>query len=76
MQGLNLIKLAADLTAGNITASAIEELYGDNILSVVLQLSGAGVAGVVTNSILDKIEEETGIVSDVGGLIDDVFSIF
>lgn len=76
MQGLNLIKLAADLSAGNITADAIEELYGDNILSVVLQLSGAAVATAVTNSILDKIDEETGLVSDLGGLVDDVFSIF
>lgn len=76
MDGLKIIKLAADLSAGSITAAMIEEKYGPNILSAVLSIAGMSVAGIVTNSVIDFVDKETGIFSDAGSLIDDVFSIF
>ena len=76
MDGKNIVKLAVDLAAGSITTDIIREQYGDNVLTTVLAV-GAGLGGgAVTNSVLDIIDDHTGIVSDVGNLIDDVFDIF
>lgn len=76
MDGADIIKLAASLAAGSITADAISEHYGDGVLGAVLGLIGGGVAGTITNSVLGAVDRETDIVSDVGSLVDDVFSIF
>ena len=76
MDGKDIIKLAADLSAGSITAAAIKETYGEGILSTVAAIAGGSMAGVVTNSLIDVVDRETGIVSDLGSLVDDVFSIF
>ena len=76
MEGVDIIKLAADLAVGTITADAISELYGDGILGAVLAITGGGIAGTLTNSALNAIDRETGIVSDLGSLVDDIFSIF
>jgi hypothetical protein len=76
MDGKDIIKLAADLSAGSITAAAIKETYGEGILSTVAALAGGSIASVVTNSLIDVVDRETGIVSDLGSLVDDVFSIF
>lgn len=76
MDGKDIIKLAADLSVGTITAAAIHEQYGDGILSAVLSIAGGAVAGAVTNAALNMLDRETGIVSDIGSVVDDVFSIF
>ena len=76
MDGKDIIKLAADFSAGSITAAAIKETYGEGILSTVAAIAGGSIAGVVTNSLIDVVDRETGIVSDLGSLVDDVFSIF
>lgn len=76
MTGKEIIKLAADLAAGSITADIIKEQYGDGVLSSVLAIGGGIGAGIVTNAALDLLDKETGIVSDVGSLIDDVIDLF
>jgi hypothetical protein len=76
MNGKDIVKLSADLAAGSITADFIKEKYGDTVLSTVLGV-GAGIGvGMLTNKALDVLDRETGIVSDVGGLIDDVLDLF
>lgn len=76
MDGKDIVKLAASFAAGAVTASYIEEQYGDGVLGMVLALAGGSIAGGTTNTLLDVVDRETGIVSDIGGLVDDVFSIF
>ena len=76
MQGVDIVKLAADFAAGSITADAIHEVYGDGILSSVLAIAGGGVAGATTNYLLDALDRETGIVSDLGSAVDDILDIF
>ncbi len=76
MDGKQIIKLAADLAAGGITADAIKEHYGEGVLSSVLAISGGLVAGVAVNTALDVLDSHTGIVSDVGGVVDDVIGTF
>lgn len=76
MAGKDLVTLAADLAAGYITADFIKEQYGDSILTEVLSF-GAGVGvGIATQKLLEVVDNETGIVSDLGSLVDDVFDIF
>jgi len=72
MQGKDIVKLAADLGAGAITEHAIQAKYGSAVLALVV----AAGAGYAANSLLNTLDEETGIVSDIGSLVDDVLSIF
>ena len=76
MNGKDIVKLAVDLTAGSITANAIKEQYGEGVLSSVMALVGGGLAGVLANSALDLLDKETGLVSDVGSVVDDVIDTF
>lgn len=76
MQGKQIIELAADLAMGSITADAIKEQYGEGMLSNVLALGGAIGAGVLTSAALNVLDTQTGIVSDLGSVIDDVFDLF
>jgi hypothetical protein len=76
MNGTDIVKLAVDLGTGAITASAIEEMYGEGVLGSVLALAGGSIAGVAAHGALNVIDQHTGIVSDVGSLIDDVFDLF
>ena len=76
MNGKDIIKLAADLAAGGITADAIKEQYGEGVLSSVLAIGGGLAAGIATNAALDLLDEHTGIVSDVGSVIDDIGGLF
>ena len=72
MQGKDIVKIAADLSIGAITHQAIEAKYGSAVLSLVV---AAGV-GYLANEAIEAFDNETGIVSDIGSLVDDVFSIF
>lgn len=80
MQGKTAVELAADLAAGTITQQAIRSVYGDSMLTAVLGIGGGIVAGVAANAALEWLDRETGIVSDLGNVVDDVvggiFSIF
>lgn len=76
MDGKDIIKLAVDLAAGSITADAIKEEFGEGVLSSVLALGGGLGVGLLTNAALDTIDKHTGIVSDVGSLVDDVVDTF
>jgi hypothetical protein len=76
ISGKSIVELAAELSVGSISADAIKNHYGDGILSSVLAIGGGSLAGALTGSTLNVIDRETGIVSDIGELIDDVFSIF
>ena len=76
MQGKTAVELAADLAAGAVTQQAIRSIYGDSMLTAVLGLGGGVVAGVAANAALEWLDRETGIVSDLGSVVDDIFSIF
>jgi len=76
LKGKTVVELAADLTAGYITTDAIKTELGSGVLNSVLAIAGGSVAGIVASSLLSAVDEETGIVSDLGSLVDDVFSIF
>lgn len=76
MEGKDIVKLAAEFAAGGITANTISEKFGDGVLGLVLGIAGGSVAGAATGALLDVVDRETGIVSDIGGLVDDIFSIF
>jgi hypothetical protein len=76
MDGKDIVKLSADLAAGAITSDFITEKYGSSVLTQVLGV-GAGIGvGVLTNKALDVLDRETGIVSDIGSVIDDVLDLF
>lgn len=74
--GTDIVKLAADLAAGSITTDIIKEKFGEGVLASVLSIGGGIGVGVGVNYLLDAIDRETGIVSDVGSLVDDVLDIF
>lgn len=74
--GKTAVELAADLSAGLITQQAIKSIYGDTMLSTVLGLGGGLVAGAAMGAALNILDRETGLVSDIGSLVDDIFSIF
>lgn len=76
MDGKNIIQLAAAFSAGAITADYIKEEMGEGVLATVLSLAGGGVSAVATTSILNKVNDHTGIIDDLGGLVDDVLDIF
>lgn len=76
MNGKDITKLAADLGAGYITQEYIRATYGSSVLTAVLGVAGGVAAGVASNYLLDMLDKETGIVSDIGSLVDDVFSVF
>ena len=76
MNGKEIVKLAAEFAAGGITADAIKEKYGDGVMSSVLAIAGGIGAGAITGAALDEIDKYTGIVSDVGSVVDDFLGIF
>lgn len=76
LSGKSIVELAAGLAVGSISANAIEDQLGDGVLSSVLAIGGGSLAGAFTSSALKSLDRETGIVSDLGSVIDDVFSIF
>lgn len=76
LKGKTIVELALDLAAGSITEKLIKEQLGEGVLASVLSISGGLAAGIVTSSLLNTIDKELGIVSDVGSLVDDIFDIF
>lgn len=56
---------------GNLVNLVIE-----GVLSSVLAIAGGSIAGVAVDTALDILERETGIVSDLGILVDDVVDTF
>jgi len=80
LSGKSLIELAADLSAGVITQAAIRQQLGSGVLASVLGLGGGIVAGIAAQAALEALDRETGIVSDLGDVLDDaiggVFSMF
>lgn len=76
MSGKTVVELAADLAAGAITQQAIRNIYGDSMLTAVLGIGCGVVTGVAANAALEWLDRETGIVSDLGSVVDDIFSIF
>jgi hypothetical protein len=76
LYGKPILMLATDLAAGIITEDKIKEELGEGVLNSVLAIGGGMVAGVVVNQALSFLDRNTGIVSDLGSVVDDVFSIF
>lgn len=80
MDGKDIAKLAASLAAGSITEEYIRRNYGSGVLTTVLGLAGGIGAGFAVDKLLDVLDEQTGVVSEVGGAIDSaidsVWSIF
>jgi hypothetical protein len=70
MEGKQLVKLAADFSAGTVTAAAIKRTYGDGVFATVAALAAGGVAGVLTDAALDKLDKHTGVVSAAGDVVD------
>ena len=71
MQGKELIKLAADFSAGTVTASYIKQTYGDGVMSTVAALAAGGVVGLLTDAAIDALDEHTGVVSAAGSVVDE-----
>lgn len=76
MDGKQIVKLAVDLAAGGITADANKDRYGEGVLSAVLAISGGAIAGIAVNTALDVLDDHTGIVGDIGSVVDDVIGTF
>lgn len=74
--GKSAVELAADLAAGLITEKTIKQLYGDTMLSTVLGIGGGIAVGYIADAALKTLDRETGIVSDLGSLVDDVLDLF
>lgn len=72
MEGKQLVKLAADFSAGTATAAMIREQYGEGVLSAVAALAAGGLVGVATDAALDVLDEHTGVVSAAGDVVDAV----
>ena len=73
---MNLVQLAANLAAGTITQDWIKSELGEGVLNSVLAIGGGIIAGSVANELLTALDDETGIMSDLGSLVDDVLDIF
>lgn len=76
LSGKSIAMLAADLAAGLITEEVIKDELGQGILNSVLAIGGGFVAGAVAQTVLSEIDHHTGIVSDIGSVIDDVLDLF
>lgn len=70
MQGRELVKLAADFSAGTVTAAYIKRVYGDGVLSTVAALAAGGLAGLAIDKAIDVVDDHTGIVSAAGSVVD------
>ena len=74
MNGKDIIKLAAEFAAGGISADAIKEHYGEGVLSSVMAIAGGTAVGMLAGTAVDVVDDVTGgLISDVGGVIDDLF---
>ncbi len=76
IKGKTVVELAAMLAAGAVTEDLIKDELGDGILNSVLSIAGGTIAGAVVGGALKSFDRHTGIVSDLGSVVDDVFSIF
>jgi len=80
MEGKELIKLAADFSAGTATAAMIKRQYGDGVFATVAALAAGGITGLLTDAVIDTVDEHTGLLSAAGSVVDDVvgsvFSLF
>jgi hypothetical protein len=74
--GNELIRLAASYAAGDVSADWIANQYGASVFSSVFAIASGGIAGVAVNKALDVVDYHTGIVSDVGSVVDDVIDTF
>lgn len=73
MKTEDIAQLAAALSAGIITENYITKHYGNSVLSSVLGIAGAGIAGVVASSVtstaLQTLNDHTGLVDVADSLI-------
>lgn len=76
LKGKAIAELSADLAAGYITERMIKEQLGDGVLNSVLAIEGGFLGAALATYALDAINEETGIMDDIGSVVDDIFSIF
>ena len=76
IKGKTVVELAADLAAGAITADLIKDQLGEGVLNSVLALAGGSVVGIGLGKMLEALDEETGIVSDLGDAVDDILGLF
>ncbi len=74
MEGKQLVKLAADFSAGSVTAAMIREKYGEGVLSSVAALAAGGLVGIATDAALDVLDEHTGVVTAAGKTVDAVLN--
>ena len=76
MNGKSVVKLASDFAAGAITEEAIKRIYGDNVWGAVLGIAGGFATGILADTLLESFDESTGLISDLGSVVDDVFDLF
>jgi len=70
MEGRELVKLAADFSAGTVTAAYIKQTFGEGVFSTVAALAAGGVAGLVTDALVETVDQHTGVVSAAGKVVD------
>jgi hypothetical protein len=76
MQVSDILRLSADLAAGAITADKIKSTFGDSVLSSVLAVGGGLATGFAANSVINYVEEHTGVLSVVDDVVSDIFDLF
>lgn len=70
MEGREIVKLAADFSAGTVTASYIKQVYGEGVLSTVAALAAGGIAGIAVDKLIDLVDDHTGVVTAAGSVVD------
>lgn len=70
MEGREIVKLAADFSAGTVTAAYIKQVYGEGVLSTVAALATGGIAGIAVDKLIDLVDDQTGIVTAAGSVVD------
>lgn len=70
MEGRELVKLAADFSAGTVTAAFIKQQYGEGVLSTVAALAAGGITGLAVDKAIDVLDNHTGVVTAAGSVVD------
>ena len=76
MNGNDVITGLIDLGVGAATGDLVSEKLGGGIGGLLGGAVVGSIAGGLTNELVKKVNNETGIIDDLGGLLDDVFDLF
>jgi len=76
MSGKDILTGLIDLGVGAATGNVVSEKLDGGLTGLLGGAIVGSVAAGLTNELVKKVNDETGIIDDVGGLIDDVFDLF